>query len=314
MNETELDWKRLHTFLTVGKCGSFTGAGRQLGLSQSAISRQISILETELKVSLFLRTTRGLVLTEAGEDLLTSVDSMACKLSMGVARINEWREKPEGPLRVTTSVAFGSAWLSSRMNIFHSLYPDIAVSLLLVDNSELDLLDRQADCALRFGRQTQPTLVQRKLMTVRYRVFASKQYIAEYGHPETVEDLDNHEIIAFGHDLPRPITNMNWLLRVGMPPDRTRSPVLAVNSVYGIYRAVESGLGIAALPYYIVEESSDMIEVLTEFKGQSFDVYFVYPEELKHSKRIQALRDFLVDQCKKASRKRVTKLREASSA
>ena len=73
-------------------------------------------------------------------------------------------------------------------------------------------------------------------------------------------------------------------------------PALRVNSVYGIYRAVRSGLGIAALPYYLSDEAEDLVEILPELKGPSIDSYFVYPEELRHSKRICVVRDFLMGQ------------------
>jgi len=298
-SEASIDWKRLHTFLSVAECQSFTSAGRRLSLSQSAVSRQISILEKELKTALFLRTSQGLVLTEAGEDFFATVQAMANKLSMGVARINEWREKPEGPLRITTSLAFGSGWLTARINKFHQLYPAVSLSLLLVDDLELDLLLRQADCALRFARQKHPSLIQRVLMKVRYHVFAAPSYLERHGAPTTVDDLDKHEIIVYGEEVPAPITDMNWLLTVNMPPGTSRKPALRVNSVYGIYRAVESGLGIGALPYYVTEEASHLVEVLPELRGPVFEVSFVYPEELKHSRRIQALRDFLVEEAKR---------------
>ncbi len=297
-SESSIDWKRLHTFLTVAENKSFTSAGRQLNLSQSAVSRQISILEKELQTSLFLRTSQGLVLTESGEDFFSTVQSMASKLSMGVARINEWREKPQGPLRITTSLAFGSGWLTARIHKFHQAYPDISLSLLLVDDLELDLLLREADCALRFARQKQPTLIERVLMKVCYHVFASKAYLDRRGTPQTAEDLDQHDIIVYGEDLPAPVANMDWLLSVNRPEGDLRTPALRVSSVYGIYRAVESGLGIGALPYYLTEDSPDLVEVLPDLHGPAFAVYFVYPEELKHSQRIQALRDFLVDEAR----------------
>jgi DNA-binding transcriptional LysR family regulator len=171
--------------------------------------------------------------------------------------------------------------------------------LLLVDDLELDLLLRQADCALRFARQKHPSLIQRVLMKVRYHVFASQTYLDRRGTPETTADLDKHDIIVYGEDVPAPITDMNWLLTANMPAGTSRKPTLRVNSVYGIYRAVESGLGIAALPYYVTEEARDLVEVLPELRGPVFEVSFVYPEELKHSRRIQALRDFLVEEAKR---------------
>lgn len=291
-----MDWDQLRIFNAVAEAGSFTRAGKKLNLSQSAVSRQIGALENALGVPLFHRHARGLVLTEPGEDLFETVKEVAAKLTMATARLNEGRDQPEGPLKITTTVAFGSAWLTSRMNLFHSVYPDISVSLLLVDNIELDLSTREADVAIRFAPQQQPNLIQRRLMTIRYRVFASREYLDKNGTPESAEELDLHELIVYGEDTPAPIADMNWLLDAGSPTGTRRAPALTVNSVYGIFRAVRSGFGIAALPFYMAEEAPELVEILPELAGPSFDAYFVYAEELRHSRRIVAVRDFLLRQ------------------
>lgn len=291
-----MDWNELRIFATVAELGSFTRAGRALNLSQSAVSRHIATLEGELKVALFRRHPTGIVLTEAGEELHRSVQEMNNRLSIALARINEIHEKPEGPLRITTSVTFGSAWLSSRMNLFHARFPEISVSLLLVDNAELDLLKGDADVAIRYVRQSQPNLVQLPLMTIHYHIFASQEYLARRGTPKTPADLDNHDIIVYGDDVAAPVQDMNWLLELGAAPGKRRRPALRVNSVYGIFRAVRSGLGIAALPYYLSEEVPNLEEILPDQRGPSIKAYYVYPLELKHSKRITALRDFLLEQ------------------
>jgi DNA-binding transcriptional LysR family regulator len=289
-----VDWNQLRIFNVVAEVGSFTRAGKILNLSQSAVSRQIGALEASLKLPLFHRHPGGIALTDMGVEFHRAIKEMSERLAAAMARINEFREKPEGPLRITTSVTFGSAWLSSRMNVFHGRYPEISVSLLLVDNVELDLLRGEADVAIRFARQTQPRLVQRYLMSIRYHVFAAEEYLRKYGTPRSPEDLDRHQIIVYGEDVPAPIANINWLLGAGAK--KSREPALRVNSVYGIYRAVRSGLGVAALPYYLSEEAANLVEILPELTGPSFDVFYVYPEELRHSKRVAVLRDFLVQE------------------
>lgn len=289
-----MDWDRLRVFHAVVEAGSFTKAGRALDLSQSAISRQIGALEETLGVALFHRHTRGVVLTEQGEDIHATVREMAIKIEMARARINESRSRPEGSLKITTTVAFGSAWLTSRMNSFHMLYPDIAVSLLLVDNVELDLFLRQADVAIRFEPQRHPNLVECRLMSIRYHLFASPEYLARRDVPTCAADLDDHEIIVYGEDMATPVSGINWILEAGA--SSPRRPALTVSSVYGIYRAVKSGFGIAALPYYLTEESPDLVEVLPDLHGPTIDAFFVYPEELRHSRRIAAVRDFLLDE------------------
>ena len=294
-----MDWDLLRIFLAVAKAGSFTQAGKSVGLSQSAVSRRVAKLEQSLDVSLFYRHSRGLVLTELGEGFLRTVKDMSAKLAMAEAIVNESRERPEGPIKITTSVGFGSAWLTSRMNEFITLFPDISVTLLLTDSLELDLSMREADVAIRFTRQSQPNLIQRRLMSIRYHVFASREYLAKHGTPKQVKDLEHHQIIVYGSDTPAPISNINWLMEASEGLGNTREPALRVNSVYGIYRAVLSGLGIAALPYYMSDESLELVNVLPELRGPSFDVYFVYPEELRHSKRITSVRNFLVEAVKK---------------
>lgn len=293
-----VDWDRLRVFHAVVEAGSFTRAGRQLQLSQSAVSRQICSLEESLTVPLFYRHARGLVLTEQGESFYRSVQEMNSQLASGLARIAETRAQAEGPLRITTTVTFGSAWLTPRIARFHAKYPDIAVSVILVDSPELDLFSRQADVAIRFAEQTNGRLIQRRLMSIRYRLFASKEYLAARGIPLAPQDLNGHELIVYGNELEAPWKNFDWILALGCEPGRVRKPALRVNSVYGIYRAVKSGLGIAALPYYVVDESPDLQEVLPDVIGPSNDAYFVYPEDLRGSKRVEVIRDFLLEQAR----------------
>jgi DNA-binding transcriptional LysR family regulator len=207
------------------------------------------------------------------------------------ARITESRERPEGLLKVTTTVAFGSVWLTPRITAFMEQYPGIEISLLL-DDQEVDLAMRAADVAIRFNAPRQPDLIQRHLINLHYNVYAAPEYLQKYGTPKTPADLDNHRLITYGDDSKAPVDNMNWLLSAGTTTPR--SAVLRVNNIYGIYRAVRSGLGIAALPDYFASVASRLVQVLPELRGPSFDCYFVYPEELRHSKRVMVFRDFLL--------------------
>ena len=290
-----MDWDKLRVFHAVAEAGSFTHAGDALNLSQSAVSRQISALEESLQVTLFHRHARGLKLTEQGEILYRTAHDVFAKLAMTEARITDSRESPKGPLKITTTVAFGSIWLTSRIKEFIGLYPDIEVSMVLAD-SELDLSMREADAAIRMIPSRQPDLIQRQLQTMHYHVYAAPAYLKEKGTPAVPEDLDNHRLVVYGEDArpPVPVAKLNWLLDVGAKDGRRRHPVLRVNSIFGIFRAVQSGLGIGALPEYIGREAENLVEILPGVRGPSTDIYFVYPEELRKSKRIAVLRDFLV--------------------
>lgn len=288
-----MDWDKLRIFHAVAEAGSFTHAGEALNLSQSAVSRQISALEESLRVPLFHRHARGLILTEQGDLLFRAVKDVSHKLSMAEALISESRERPSGPLKITTTVAFGTTWLTPRIKEFVDLFPEIEISLILTDGA-LDLSMRQADVAIRMSPPRQPDLVQRNLMTVNSHVYASPDYLAEHGTPQTAQELDEHALIVYGRDPPPPVSSINWLTEAGARPEHKRRPVLRVNNLYGIYRAVRSGLGLAALPDYMVSETSSLVRVLPELSGPGIEAYFVYPEELRRSKRVSVFRDFLL--------------------
>ena len=288
-----MDWDKLRVFHAVADAGSFTHAGETLNLSQSAVSRQISGLEESLNTPLFHRHARGLILTEQGELLYRTAREVFAKLAMVEAQVAETKERPQGPLKITTTVAFGSLWLTPRIKEFLDLHPDIQVTILL-DDGELDLSMREADVAIRMMPPRQPDLVQRHLVSMHYHVYAAPSYLQAHGAPASPEELDRHAIIVYGENARPPVTNMNWLLDVGTAPGKPRKPILRVNNIYGILRAVQSGLGIAALPDYLSREATDLVQILPELRGPSFDAYFVYPEELRHSKRIAVFRDFLV--------------------
>lgn len=288
-----MDWDKLRVFHAVAEAGSFTHAGETLHLSQSAVSRQISALEEMLHVPLFHRHARGLILTEQGELLHRTAREMFAKLAMTTAKIRESRERPQGALKITTTVAFGSVWLTPRLNEFFKLYPDIEVSLVLAD-TELDLSMREADVAVRLIPPRQPDLIQLHLMRMRHRTVASPDYIEKFGIPKKPQDLDKHRIVVYGEDASPPVPNLDWLLHVGANMDCPRKPILRLNSTYGIFRAIQSGVGIGMVPDYMTRETDDLVEVLPEMHGPSVDVFFVYPDELRHSMRIAVFRDFLV--------------------
>jgi DNA-binding transcriptional LysR family regulator len=288
-----MDWDKLRIFHAVAEAGSFTHAGESLNLSQSAVSRQISALEESLNVSLFHRHARGLILTEQGELLYRTAHEVFAKLAMAEAQLSESKDRPKGQLKVTTTVALGSTWLTPRMGEFLDVYPDVTVDLLL-DDRELDLSMREADVAIRMAPPRQPELIQRHLMTVHLNIYAAPAYIKRYGLPKTVDELDNHKVIVYGEATRPPVPDTNILMRLGAKGEERRRPSLTVNNVYAIQRAAEAGLGLAALPEFMIQGSSNLVRVLPEVEGPRIDAYFVYPEELRNSKRIQVFRDFLL--------------------
>ncbi len=293
-----LDWDRVRIFFTVAEAGSFTKAGDTLGLSQSAVSRQIGALERELKSPLFHRHTRGLILTEQGEMLFQAAREMTQRLERTRAQLSETRERPSGELKVTATRGLGGHWLTPRLAEFLDQYPDIRVELILTDE-ELDLSMREADVALRLRQPTQPDLIQRRLFTVHFHVYASPGYIKQFGEPMNVEDLDKHRILSFGGSFPSYLMAVHWLGTAGRDPKDPRPVHLVVNNITALKRAVDSGAGIAVLPDYIIETGSPLVRVLREGDMPSLDSYLVYPEEMKSVARVQAFRDFLIQKAQR---------------
>mgnify|MGYP001217494974 CR=1 FL=1 len=288
-----MDWDKVRIFYTVAEAGSFTRAGEDLGLSQSAVSRQVSALERDLRAPLFHRHARGLILTEQGELLFRAARDMTMRLESTRARLSESRERPSGTLRVTTTPGLGTHWLASRLGEFMDLYPDIRIELLLTDD-ELDLSMREADVAIRLRQPVQGDLIQRRLFTVHFHVYASTEYLKRFGQPERLPDLDNHRILSFGGSVPHYLQAVHWLMTAGRDAKDPRTCHLLVNNVSSLKKAVEKGAGLSVLPDFIVEPGLGLVQILSDVEMPTLDSYLVFPEEMKNVARVQVFRDFLI--------------------
>ena len=287
-----MDWDKLKIFHAVAEAGSFTNATINLNLSQSAISRQIQSLEQELKVQLFERHARGLTLTENGEYVFKTAHEVISKLKEVETSLGDQKNKPSGKLTITTVRSFGTHWLTPRIQEFMKLNPEIEVELIF-DDKELDLSTRQADIGIFMRRPKQLNYIQRKLMDINYHIYGSNKYLEQYGIPKTVNDLNKHRFISFGRGAPSPVFNPDWAMKLGMKDNKKRKSVMKVNSVMGLLLAVESGVGLAALPDYLVFQSRNLIKVLPNSEGPITEAHFVFPQSLKNVARVQAFRNFL---------------------
>ncbi len=288
-----MEWDKLRVFHTVALAQSFTRAGELLNLSQSAISRQIGALEEHLQVALFHRHARGLLLTEQGEILFKTVSDILTRLSAAENALLETRERPRGPLKITAPIAFGTMWVTPLMQEFNEHYPEITVTLL-VDDRELDLTMREADVAIRLFPARHPDLVQKQLTSLTNSLYASNEYLRANGVPRKAEELSKHKLISYPEDVRLPFAEVNWVLKSGGKAQEERRSSFKINSLVGIQKAVEAGLGIAGLPDYMAQALPGVTRVLPELKGPVTEVYFIYPMELRHSKRISVFRDFLL--------------------
>ncbi len=287
-----MDWDKLRIFHAVAEAGSFTRAGEMLNLSQSAVSRQISTLEESLDVSLFHRHARGLLLTEQGELLQKTAKDIFGKLAMIEGQILDSKQRPEGTLRITSTEFIGATWIAPKLNILQADHPDIQLSLLL-DNRIYNLGMREADAAIRLYKPEQQDLIQLKLGTIQFHIYASDEYINKRGKPTSIEDLQHHTLIGYPEGLPAPYADPNWLFRLADIDPARDNNIIMINSMLSIYRAVKNGCGLAMLPRYLTQDDKNLQIILPDQRPSGTDMYFAYPEDRRHSQRIMIFRDFL---------------------
>ena len=285
-----MDWDKLKIFHAVTQAGSFTKAAETLNLSQSAISRQIQSLEYELKCSLYERHARGLSLTDNGEILYKTANEVISKIKDVESNLMDKKDKPSGKIIVTTVVGFGGIWLTPRIQEFMEKNPDIEVELIVTDQ-ELDLSTREADIAIWMRQPKQLNYVQKKIIDINYHIYGSSKYLEKNGVPRSVKDLDKHKLITYGRGTPSPLSQKEWILKVGTKVKR--KSVMKVNNIYSLLLAVDSGVGLAALPDYMVIGKPGLVKVLGEVNGPKYEAHFVYPQSLKNVARVQAFRDFI---------------------
>lgn len=287
-----MDWDKLRIFHAVADAGSLTHAGETLHLSQSAVSRQIRALEDSLSTTLFHRHARGLILTEQGELLFEATSSMNRRLETAAARIRDSEDEVFGDLRVTTTTGFGTLWLAPRLGKLYEKYPDLKIDLML-EERVLDLPMREADVAIRMKEPSQADLIRRRLMNIKMRLYATQDYLTREGVPAKVEDISGHRLIS-----QNPATSQvaagAYLVQDLLSHD-IRS-TLTVNNYYGVLQGVLNHLGIGVLPDYLTEDFSNLVRVLPDVESSEVPVFLAYPEELRHSKRVSAFRDFVMEE------------------
>jgi len=291
-----MDWDKLKIFHNVALDLNISEAAHKMNISHSSISRQISSLERELKVSLFKRHARGLTLTEQGKILFKTAHDIFGKIALTEAQLTESKEQPTGSLTIAATVAFGTTWLAPRIVKFSNSYPDIDISIR-IENKYTDLAQGEADVALRLREPTQVDLIRFPLYKFQFKIYSSPEYIEKFGIPNDISELSKHKIIAFGHDVEPSIPDVNCIL--DLIPKNKKVKTLFISNMYGVMRAIGGGAGIGALPEYMKSSKNNLVPILPDAKTPKAVIYFTYPPELKGSKKIEALRDFLVREVNK---------------
>lgn len=287
-----MDWDKLRIFHAVADAGSLTHAGDALHLSQSAVSRQVRALEETLGTTLFHRHARGLILTEQGEMLFEATRSMSRKLDTTAARIKDSEEHVFGELRVTTTTGFGTLWLVPRLAKLYARYPDLKIDLML-EERVLDLPMREADVAIRMKEPSQADLIRRRLLNIRMRLYASREYLDMAGEPAEMSDMAPHRLICQAPQTPQVASGAalsQMLLSYSI------ASTLLVNNYFGVLQGVLNHVGIGILPDYLTHDFPHLVRVLPQVESNEVPVFLAFPEELRGSRRVMAFRDFVLEE------------------
>ncbi|MEM1383145.1 MAG: LysR family transcriptional regulator [Pseudomonadota bacterium] len=288
------NWNVLRYVLAVARAGSVTGAARLLRESPPTVSRQLKMLETELGVRLFDRRPNGAVITADGAAILERVE----RIESETIAIGETVHGRDGRLTGEVSVAapcgLGTAIVAPVVASFAQSNPEIRIDLQL-GSSKLNLLNRDADVAVRIGDPLQDALIGKKLGQVRFGLYASEGYLADRGMPQRPEELNGHDIIDSAGNLAS-ASQSKLLARIA--PSAHRS--FRAENVVAQAEAAKSGIGIVALPRYVGEARAELKPVLSKSVGCVDDCWLLTHPDLVGLARIRATMNFLAATTKRA--------------
>lgn len=286
-----MDWNKLKIFYYVAKHENITSAAKEINISQSSLSRHIIHLEQRLKLKLFERKSTGLVLTKQGEILYQTVKKIVEELDTTRHFLREEPTEIQGTLKVEATNSLVNSWLVYYLGEFNTRFPEI--NLRIIGDDHLSPPDNtQIEVSLRpFVHNSGNELIQEYLMTWQLKLYAHPSYLANFGMPQEISDLENHRILSFGEDIAKPYDEVNWLLRLSSTPFK---PYMCINSSYGLFLAAEAGLGIVSLSQESpLLRSSRLIPILPSIIGPRIDIYYMYPTALSNFKRIEIFKEFL---------------------
>ena len=281
------DWNQVRALLATAEEGSFSGAARALKTTQPTIGRQISALEDALGTTLFERTVRGPTLTEAGRDLMDYVRAMGEAATLiSMVAVGQSQEVT-GEVTVTATDLMSAAILPAILATLRQTAPGIRVRIVSANDIQ-NLMQREADIAIRHVRPDQPELIARHVGDFRANLYAARSYLDRAGRARTARDLADHAFVGN----PDPDRLIAPLHDRGIPV-RAENFVMSSDSGVVLWELVKAGFGISALPEVLGEAEPDVEKALPNFPSLEFPVWLVTHRELKTSRRIRLVFDTL---------------------
>lgn len=292
--------ERIRVFTQVVQSGSFSGAAQRLGIPKSKASRWVSELEAELGARLLHRTTRKLSLTEAGRLYFDRTQGPIAALEAADRALNQLQEEPRGILKLTAPTGLTATVLTPVFAEFNRRYPEVRL-VVLSTNRHVDLVGEGIDLAIRAGSLADSSMVARRLPMAQMGLFASENYLQRHGEPQSLEELQNHKCLVFGHES----TSQSWTLHgeSGSESVEVRG-CLCATDYSTLASACIAGIGIAQLPapnMWEAVERGELVPVLAQWEGAEIIAHVLMPSVSHLSPSVKRFIELLVQHLKSAS-------------
>jgi DNA-binding transcriptional LysR family regulator len=291
--QRDVNLNRLAIFVALVRAGSFTAAAEQLGMTKAMVSQHLLKLERELGVTLIVRSTRRMALTEAGATFHADCVQLLEQAQSAIERIGDRRNTPRGTLRLTTTTDYGMAVIAPALAEFRRLHPQLQVDLVINDQVS-DLIAERFDLAIRIGWLRDSSLRAARLGSFRQLVMATPGHIAEYGLPRRPEELATHPWIAMS----TLVAPLRWTFTRGGTRRTVRmTQAMQANNAAAIRALVLSGAGVSVLPDYLVQDDvqpGSLQILLAQYRLPEGGIYAVYPDPQPPAK-VRAFIDFMRD-------------------
>lgn len=283
---------QLKTFYIVANAGSFTSAALELNMDQSNVSRKIISMETRLRTKLFTRKARGLILTPEGQALLEETKEILNRIEGMKNIVKNVHSEARGLLNVSVFDSFYDHFLLPHIHEFLNKYPEIHLNINKIDGGSIsDLESSDMMVAIRPYMPSASNMVQEFLTRLHIKLYASPDYLKEFGSPKRLEDLSHHQLLAYGpkNEI---FSIVNWHLFAGISGN-PREPYIQTSCFKTRLGLAEKGYGIAALSAEMVGENPKLVQVLPEHEGGVVDFFYLYPTLHKNAIPVKRLGEFV---------------------
>ena len=290
----------MEMFVRVVEAGGFTEAARRSGVSKSAVSKQISALESRLGARLLNRTTRRVNPTEIGLAYYDRASRILAETDEADAIATALQDAPRGELRISAPHSFGVHALAPMVAEFLKAYPEVAIHLDLSDQY-VELISEGFDLAIRIGTLEDSSLRARKLGEAQLHLLASPEYLRRHGEPKRVDELNDHQLLHYSYLA----SGRSWRLKSPSGAEKTvrSSGCLSVNNGMVLLTAAERGLGVILTPDFIAEQSlraGRVVSILPDAAPEPLGIWAVTPPGRFTQPKVRAFVDFVAAAMRKS--------------